>query len=192
MEQFGPTVVNGYAAPLDKLPLFVKAGAIIPMYPEMLYDREKPKDPVTFDVYPFGKSSFSLYEDDGTTQEYRAGAFARTVIEAEAPKSLDVPGSQITIRVGAAKGKYRDMPATRSYVVDVHVPAKPASVKLGDKALPSFEAAGTDRAARDKVRADFAAAVEGWYFDATDRRGVLHVKTKPQSVSAGFTVRIGL
>ena len=61
----------------------MKAGAIIPMYPEMLYDGEKPKDPVTLDVYPFGKSSFILYEDDGLTQEYRAGAFARTLIEVD-------------------------------------------------------------------------------------------------------------
>ncbi len=57
--------------------MFVKAGAISPMYPEMLHDREKPKDPVTFDVYPFGKSSFSMYEDDGLTREYQAAGFAR-------------------------------------------------------------------------------------------------------------------
>ncbi len=190
-EHFGPTTLNAYAAPLDKLPLFVRAGAIVPMYPEMLYDAEKPKDPVTFDIYPFGKSSFSLYEDDGKTQEYRAGAFARTPIEVEAPKSLDVAGNQIVVRVGAAKGKYLDMPAGRSYLVDVHVPAKPASVKLGDRALAEVVMTGTDRAARDKLRADFNAAEEGWYFDAADRRGVLHVKTKPQPLASAWTVRIG-
>ena len=109
-EYFGPSVLNAYAAPLEKLPLFVKAGAILPMYPEMLHDRDKPKDPVTIDVYPFGKSSFNLYEDDGVTQQYRKGAFARTLIEVEAPKSLDTPEGQIIVRVGAAKGRYRDMP----------------------------------------------------------------------------------
>ena len=107
------------------------------MYPEMLHDREKPKDPVTLDVYPFGRSSFSLYEDDGTTQEYRKGAFARTLIEVDAPKAIDVPGAQVTVKVGPAKGRYEGMPASRSYVVDVHVPGKPASVRLGDRVLPS-------------------------------------------------------
>ena len=230
----GPMVLNSYDAPLDKLPLFVRAGAIVPMYPEMLHDREKPKDPVTIDVYPFGKTSFNLYEDDGLTQEYRNGAFARTLIEVEAPKSLDVPGAQIAVKVGAAKGTYTDVPATRSYVVDVHVPSKPASVRFlearaagatpvggqrssraagrgvqpapgrpnvapavgtppaAERVLPGFEAAGRDRAARDKVRADFNAAAEGWFFDASDRRGVLHIKTKPQPLATGFTVKVSM
>jgi alpha-glucosidase (family GH31 glycosyl hydrolase) len=175
----GPTVLNGYPAPLDKLPMFVKAGAIIPMYPEMLYDRERPKDPVTLDVYPFGASSFNLYEDDGATQAYRKEEFARTLIEVESPKSLDEPSAQISIRVGAAKGKYDGMPERRSYVVDVHIPARPASVRLGTRQLPAYE-----------KRAEFDGAAEGTFFDARDRRGVLHVKTGPQSLAGGFTLRI--
>ncbi len=51
-EYNGPTTVNGYETPLDRIPLLVKAGAIIPMYPPMLYDREKPKDPVTLRHLP--------------------------------------------------------------------------------------------------------------------------------------------
>ena len=188
-EFFGPTVLNQYAAPLDKLPLFVKGGAIIPMYPEMLHDREKPKDPVTIDIYPSGNTSFSLYEDDGVTQAYRSGAFARTLIEVEAPKALDAPGSIVTVKVGPAKGRFTDMPAGRAYALELHVPVKPVAVMLGDHALPGFEAAGRDRAARDKVQADFTASAEGWFYDAADRRGVLHVRTTPQPLATGFTMR---
>jgi len=177
----GPMVLNNYAAPLDKLPIFVKAGAIVPMYPEMLHDRDKPKDPVTFDVYPFGKTNFNMYEDDGTTQQYRTGAFTRTLIEVEAPKDLDTPKAQINVRVGPAKGKYKDIPAGRSYVVDVHIPAKPADVKLAEKALPGFE-----------KKAEYDAAPEGWFFDARDRRGVLHVKTKAQPLNSGFSIKISM
>ena len=65
----------------------------------MLHDRDKPKDPVTIDAYPFGKTRFSLYEDDGVTQDYRTGAFARTTIEVDASKSLDTPGGQISVKV---------------------------------------------------------------------------------------------
>ena len=79
----GSTTLNNYAAPLEKLPMFIKAGAIIPLGPEMLYDGQKPMDPITFDVYPSGKSSFTLYEDDGSTQRYRTGAAARTRIDME-------------------------------------------------------------------------------------------------------------
>ena len=179
-EIYGPTVVNNYAAPLDKLPLFVRAGAIVPMYPEMLHDRDKPKDPVTIDVYPAGKTSFNLYEDDGVTQQYRTGAFAKTLIEVDAPKSLDI-AERISVKVGPAKGQYTGMPASRSYVVDVHIPARPAGVQLADKPLPVFE-----------KRQEFDAAAEGWFFDARDRRGVLHVKTRPQPLKAGFTVTIAM
>ncbi len=179
-EYFGPTVLNGFETPLEKLPVFVKAGAIIPMYPEMLHDREKPKDPVTLDIFPSGKSSFSLYEDDGVTQDYRAGYFARTLVEVDAPKMIDT-AKEITVKVGPAKGKYRDMPATRSYVVDLHIPVKPAAVRLNDKALP-----GLDK------KEEFDKAAEGWFFDARDRRGVLHVKTKALPLAGGFAVKIGL
>jgi alpha-glucosidase (family GH31 glycosyl hydrolase) len=178
-EYFGPTVLNGFETPLDKLPVFVKAGAIIPMYPEMLHDREKPKDPVTFDIYPWGKSSFTMYEDDGATQDYRSGAFAKTLVEVEAPKTLDTDGATISIKVDPAKGKYGDMPQSRAYVVDVHLPAKPASVRQNDKAVPAFE-----------KREEFDKAAEGWFFDARDRRGVLRVKTKAIPLAAGFSVKV--
>jgi alpha-glucosidase (family GH31 glycosyl hydrolase) len=186
----GSTTLNGYDAPLDKLPMFVKPGAIIPMYPEMLYDGQKPVDVVTLDLYPYGASSFSLYEDDGKTQAYRTGASARTLIEMSAPKALDETGGAITVRVGPAKGSYAGMPATRSYALDVHVPTTATSVKAGNRALPRFDATTTDRAARDKARADFSAASEGWYFDAADRRGVLHVKTAPQKLAEGFVITV--
>jgi len=180
-EYFGPTILNAFDTPLEKLPVFVKAGAILPMYPEMLYDREKPKDPVTFDIYPFGKTSFTMYEDDGVTQDYWSGMFARTTVEVEAPKALDAAGSDVTVKVGPAKGKYRDMPQSRAYVVDVHLAAKPASVKLNDKPVPAVE-----------KREEFEKAAEGWFFDPRDRRGVLHVKMKPTPLASGFTVKVTL
>ncbi len=93
------------------------------MYPEMLHDREKPKDPVTLDLYPFGSSRFSLYEDDGLTRGYREGAYARTLIEMEAPLMLAPPGGAVTVRVGPAEGSYDGQPASRSWVVDLHLPA---------------------------------------------------------------------
>jgi alpha-glucosidase len=177
----GPTVLNGYATPLEKLPVFVKAGAIIPMYPEMLHDRDKPKDPVTFDVYPYGKTSFSMYEDDGLTREYQTGAFARTIIEVDGPKSLDVPGTAVTVKINPVRGKYKDMPAGRSYALDVHLPAQPAAVVLDGKTLPTVG-----------KREEFAKLEEGWFFDARDRRGVLHVRTKRIALAAGFTVKVTL
>jgi len=77
----GPYTIDAYPVTLDKLPIFVKAGAIIPMYPEMLYNNQKPKDPLTFDIYPYGNSEFEMYEDDGVTRKYQQGEFSKQLIK---------------------------------------------------------------------------------------------------------------
>ena len=60
----GNATLDGYFAPLDKLPLFVKAGSIIPLWPEMNYFDEKPHDPITFEIFPGANFSttYTLYE----------------------------------------------------------------------------------------------------------------------------------
>lgn len=62
----GPCTATVYA-PLDRLPIFVRAGAIIPTIPEMLRSDEKPWDPMIVHMYPRGQSSFTTYLDDGRT-----------------------------------------------------------------------------------------------------------------------------
>ena len=186
----GSTTLNSYAAALDKLPIFVRAGAIIPMYPEMLYDGEKPKDMVTLDLYPFGKSQFEMYEDDGVTQGYRKGESARTPIEMDAPLTLDMPGQTVTVKVA--------LPAAGSTACCKAAPTRSTftcranrrKVNVGGRSLPMFDLSTGDRAAQTKVRAAFTAAAEGWLYDALDRRGVLHVKTAPQRLTTGFTAVI--
>lgn len=58
------------AAALEDIPVFVKAGAIVPMGPEVDYADEKPLDPLTLDIYPSGTASYTLYEDDGVSRRY--------------------------------------------------------------------------------------------------------------------------
>jgi alpha-glucosidase len=86
-------------APLETVPLYVRAGAIIPTGPAMNYVGEKPTDPITFRVYPDaqGKAQASLYEDDGISPAYREGAFRRTNITYEGG----------AIHVSAAAGTYQ-------------------------------------------------------------------------------------
>ena len=59
----GPRWID-VAAPLDRLPIYVRAGAIIPMAPDMQHSGDKPWDPITLDVYPFGDSTFELIDGD--------------------------------------------------------------------------------------------------------------------------------
>jgi alpha-glucosidase (family GH31 glycosyl hydrolase) len=64
----GPTTLNKYPAPIDTLPVFVREGSIVPMWPEMNFFYESAHDPLTFDVYPSSsasaKSKFELYEGE--------------------------------------------------------------------------------------------------------------------------------
>ena len=66
-------------APLEKVPVFVRAGAILPMWPDMLYVGERDPDPLYLHVYPGeSASSLTLYEDDGETLAYRDGEYCLT------------------------------------------------------------------------------------------------------------------
>ena len=63
-------------APIDKLPLFVKAGSIVPMGPFLQYSTEKPADPIELRVYAGENGTFTLYEDEGDSYNYEKGIFA--------------------------------------------------------------------------------------------------------------------
>lgn len=62
---------------LATLPLYVRAGAILPMDPVKQFTTEKSDAPLLFNVYPGSNGEFELYEDDGTSFDYKAGKFAR-------------------------------------------------------------------------------------------------------------------
>ncbi|RBL91304.1 TIM-barrel domain-containing protein [Chitinophaga flava] len=128
--------LNDFAAPLDKLPLFVKQGAIIPKYPAMLYDAEKPKDTLTLEIYPGADGHFKLYEDDGATLAYRKdNAYAYTNI------SSATAGKEIRIKVAASTGTYRGQLPQRSLKLEVFSNTRPKAVTLNGKPLRwSFDA----------------------------------------------------
>ncbi|MHB8500602.1 MAG: glycoside hydrolase family 31 protein [Candidatus Acidiferrales bacterium] len=62
---------------LTTLPLYVRAGAIIPMGPVKQYTTEKSAETLLFNVYPEADGEFELYEDDGTSFDYKSGKFTR-------------------------------------------------------------------------------------------------------------------
>jgi alpha-glucosidase (family GH31 glycosyl hydrolase) len=66
---------------LETLPLYVRAGAILPMGPVKQHTGEKTDAPVTLMIYPGADGQFTLYEDDGTTFRYSKGEFTKTVCE---------------------------------------------------------------------------------------------------------------
>jgi alpha-D-xyloside xylohydrolase len=96
-------------APYDALPVFVRAGSIIPFGPELQYTGEKPADPITLRVYAGADGAFSLYEDDGLTYAYEKGAFARI------PFHWDDAAKTLTL--GQREGKFPGMLDRRTFNV---------------------------------------------------------------------------
>lgn len=60
---------------LETLPLFVRAGAILPLGPVKQYTSETVDEPLSINVYPGADGTFLLYEDDGRSFDYRKGAW---------------------------------------------------------------------------------------------------------------------
>ena len=104
----GGTMIS-FDAPLDVVPMFVRAGAIIPTGPTMNYVGERANDPITFNIYPddSGSASKTLYEDDGMSPAYKQGTFRRTAINVRRSQRGFVAS------VAAPEGSYN--PGSRSF-----------------------------------------------------------------------------
>ncbi len=96
-------------APLERLPLYVREGSIVPFGPAVQYTAEKPADPITLYVYTGRNASFSLYEDENVNYNYEKGAFANI------PLRYDEAAKTLTI--GARQGTFTGMVAQRTFRV---------------------------------------------------------------------------
>lgn len=70
-------------APLNKMPIFVKSGSIIPLAPVVNYIGEKELDQITFVIYPGSQADYLFYEDDGQSFDYKAQKYNLTKIHAK-------------------------------------------------------------------------------------------------------------
>lgn len=97
-------------APLNRIPLFVKAGSIVPMGPEIQYATES-VDPIELRIYPGRDASFVLYEDANDTYAYEEGEYATIAF------AWEDATRQLTI--GAREGSFPGMQSSRTFHVVV-------------------------------------------------------------------------
>ncbi|HXD76155.1 MAG TPA: glycoside hydrolase family 31 protein [Puia sp.] len=69
------------AAPIDRMPLYVRAGSIVPMGPVLEYATQRPADTIELRIYPGADGHFLLYEDGNDGYQYERGQFATTGFE---------------------------------------------------------------------------------------------------------------
>lgn len=132
----GGTAVDA-PAPIDRMPIFVRAGSIVPLGPELEWASQKPADPLELRVYRGADGSFTLYEDEGDTYNYEKGQFATIPLTWDEAKQ--------TLTIGDRAGTFPGMLAERtfhvvfvgaSHGVGIDAEAKPDRVvKYSGKAL---------------------------------------------------------
>lgn len=97
------------AAPIDQLPLFVRAGSILPMGPVKQYADEATDEPLTLKVYPGRDASFTLYEDEGDNYNCENSLFCETTLQWNNQKHRLV--------IGNRQNTYQGMPQQQTFNV---------------------------------------------------------------------------
>jgi alpha-D-xyloside xylohydrolase len=91
-------------APLDRIPLYVRAGSILPLGPEIEYADEKPAGPIELRIYTGADGEFNLYQDAGDGYDYENGVHSAI--------PMHWSESSRTLTIGQREGEYSGMPAS--------------------------------------------------------------------------------
>ena len=94
---------------LDRVPMFVRAGSILPLGPEMQYVGEKPWDSLELRVYPGADGSFTLYEDEGDGYNYEHGVYSTILFQWN--------DRTCTLTLGGRQGSYPGMLGQRQFTI---------------------------------------------------------------------------
>jgi alpha-D-xyloside xylohydrolase len=109
----GEKVIGGQrieaAAPLERLPLYVRAGSILPLGPEEEWADQQPNGPIELRVYPGADGTFTLYNDEGDNYDYEKGAHSTT--------ALAWSDATRTLTIAARQGTYPNMPPQTTFHV---------------------------------------------------------------------------
>jgi alpha-glucosidase len=154
---------------IDQVPVYLRAGAIVPMQPPMLYTGQKPVDPLIVNVWPLApdtSSTYEVYEDSGVSVDYQKGVFARTPIKAAQT------GDVLKVEIGAAAGSYPGMHPNRAYELRLPADWPPASVTINGTAVRQSHAKGDG----------------GWSFEGNTLTTIIPIPTR--SVTAKTTIEI--
>jgi alpha-D-xyloside xylohydrolase len=96
-------------APLNRIPLYVRAGSILPLGPEVQYATQTPASPIELRIYPGTDGSFTLYNDAGDTYDYEKGAHSTIAIKWD--------DASRTLSLGAREGSFPGDPKSTVFRV---------------------------------------------------------------------------
>ncbi|PTN07288.1 TIM-barrel domain-containing protein [Mangrovibacterium marinum] len=149
----GGRIINNFEAPIWKLPVFVKMGAIIPMVDPNNNVNEIDRQRRIYEFYPSGQSSFVEYDDDGLTTAYQQGQYTKTRIGSV------LNGDQLSLVVEPAKGTFAGFVNEKETELRINLSREPGKIAatIGDKKV---------KLKRVNSLADFKAGTNVYYYNA--------------------------
>lgn len=159
-----------YDAPIGKLPVFVKAGSIIPMGNYAVSTAFLSSESLTIHLYPGTNASFQLIEDDGISEFHRTKDERRIT-------AMSYDESASTLRIGASSGTFAGAADRRVYRVEIHGIKKEQCVLVNGKKMNALS-----------TRKKISNGIEGTRWD--ERRAVLSIFLPPSLVHDSTTITL--
>lgn len=133
----GNRIINNYATPIWKLPVFVKNGAIIPMTNPNNNVKEINSGIRIYEIYPHGHSTFTEYDDNGRTEAYRAGKGVTTLIESDVDTK-----NNVIVTIHPTQGDFEGFVKEKvtEFRINVTEKSKKISAKIGKNKVKLTEA----------------------------------------------------
>jgi alpha-glucosidase len=136
-----------YEAPLNRLPLLVRGGSIVPLGPDLPYIADDHRfEHLFLHVWPPYPAQGLLYDDDGCTQSYQHGAFSVTRFAAEGD------GQRVVVRVAPDEGDFPTQVPSRQVEVVLHRSAAPTEVQVNGRPAAEWEYNAAEKTVRVAVR----------------------------------------
>jgi hypothetical protein len=110
---------------LNRIPIFVKGGGIVPSAPLTMRTQHIAGDHLIVTLFPGTEGNFSLYEDDGTTAGYEQGEFETTALRCIAPD-----GQMLAIGIDGAVGHCEGLPQQRTLELQIEAIARPQAIRV--------------------------------------------------------------
>lgn len=152
----GGRIINDFDTPLWKLPVLVKAGAIIPMTHPHNTPNEVRRDYRAYELYPYGVSQFVEYDDDGETEAYRLGNYAETALRSE------LKGDKFSFRIARTmvKGRVKGFEAKKETELRINISRPTKAIKVRVNGRPVVLREVNSREALERTANTF-------YYDAS-------------------------
>jgi alpha-glucosidase (family GH31 glycosyl hydrolase) len=163
----GPSTTT-VSSPLSRMPVFVRAGGIIPEQSSSTTSSPSSPTHMVLKVFPGARGNFNLYSDSGSGLGYTRGLFTETPItdsvDSDGPNATSAPSATFRMTVGAAHGHFPGEPTAVGYRLDMVDMTQPSGVTLNGRSLP-HQAAGSDS--------------QGWSYDPATETVVVNTSRVP-------------